>query len=1135
MTGRSSNNNYRQTARGGRGRQGNRRFNNDNSKKKSLNDYIFIVGSSSQASDYETTSEYLINHIKKNYEYGADIASAIKKEIEYDMKIHKPSIQTSTSTDTTVQNTENRQFDLEYRIEYDEYMKRKRTYDNNKLKAYALFWERCSKAMKNKIQNLQDFESNIEDNPIELMKKIKIHSINYQEDKYAIEIVVDALFNFLHTKQKEKENLSEYTKRFKVAREIFEEHLGGPLVIDKYMKKLSTYTTDQDKAKEEAFKHFQAYLFMINTDQNKYGSVLKRLKEQYSLKNDQYPKTITDAVHVLNQHKYDNSNELRNRRKHNDDDDKNNGENKNEILSLSFAQLEGRCYCCGKLGHKSPQCRHKDRNKSEWAINKIKNEEKISFLQSDLTKTTSNTNDDNKNITSDTESSEQNALQLFESMNTIKAWTGVHVNNSVLHQFAQAYDIRDWILLDTESSTTIFCYDKYVKDIRPSTTLLDMKTNGGPLYANERCIVKGFDMPAWFNDKSLTNIISFAEATDRFRIIYDNKDKDIFKVHVKDHVINFKRATNNLYYYRPEKEDELNCFLNTLEENKDFYTERQFKKAKETRMWLEAMGNPSIKDAHAIIRMNLIRNCPINSADIKLTEEIFGPDVATLKGKTTRKTPLPVIENYIEVPRELISAQKNVTIAMDDAYVNSLLILTSISLYLYYRSAHYIPKGTMIYHEQAIDDIMSIYRKGGFIVREIRCDNAFRPLVNNVEKKYPFLNFNFSNPQEHVPQAERNIRVMKERIRVQYHRLPYNHLCRTLVKYLVTESMKKLNFLPAKHGISKYYSPRMIMHKQHLDYNQHCKYSIGQYVLAHDEPNIKNTNQARALDCIYLRYHAAHQGGHELWHIATNRVITRQYVTMIPITPSVIQQVHLWAEREGMPKGLKIESKTGKRLYDSTWLAGVDYDAQAFEEEDDIYDDDYIDNQNQHDIDIVRDDDSLGDNLYDTINDEELQELGEITDQNHKKDQNENNENNKENNEEKDDQNNLDLTNRETDEDGEDDGNNEDDSNDEGSNKIENEPRNIENKQKYEEIIDPARTITRAGRVSKPAPRINAMQLYQFFDQYATENNVLEYNDSEARIVTMIMCHLVAKGQVAFQFIQQYGLKKGIKKIWKSR
>jgi hypothetical protein len=56
--------------------------------------------------------------------------------------------------------------------------------------------------------------------------------------------------------------------------------------------------------------------------------------------------------------------------------------------------MEGKCYCCGKAGHKSPVCRLKDKiKKDEWAINKAKakgskeqshmNNEKEKFSTSD--------------------------------------------------------------------------------------------------------------------------------------------------------------------------------------------------------------------------------------------------------------------------------------------------------------------------------------------------------------------------------------------------------------------------------------------------------------------------------------------------------------------------------------------------------------------------------------------------------------------------------------------------------------------------------------------------------------------------------------------------------------------------------
>jgi hypothetical protein len=63
-------------------------------------------------------------------------------------------------------------------------------------------------------------------------------------------------------------------------------------------------------------------------------------------------------------------------------------------------------------------------------------------------------------------------------------------------------------------------------------------------------------------------------------------------------------------------------------------------------------------------------------------------------------------------------------------------------------------------------------------------------------------------------------------------------------------------------------------------------------------------------------------------------MITRRRITPIPITPAIIKMVHRIAKQDGMPKGLKITKCTGQVLYDSTWIAGVDYDEDEFQDED---------------------------------------------------------------------------------------------------------------------------------------------------------------------------------------------------------
>ena len=71
--------------RGGRGTGNNRsrkgnRSGNANKTKKTLQEHIYHLGTASQASDYVTITDFILNHIKKTYVNGDDIADASKPE-----------------------------------------------------------------------------------------------------------------------------------------------------------------------------------------------------------------------------------------------------------------------------------------------------------------------------------------------------------------------------------------------------------------------------------------------------------------------------------------------------------------------------------------------------------------------------------------------------------------------------------------------------------------------------------------------------------------------------------------------------------------------------------------------------------------------------------------------------------------------------------------------------------------------------------------------------------------------------------------------------------------------------------------------------------------------------------------------
>jgi hypothetical protein len=62
-----------------------------------------------------------------------------------------------------------------------------------------------------------------------------------------------------------------------------------------------------------------------------------------------------------------------------------------------------------------------------------------------------------------------------------------------------------------------------------------------------------------------------------------------------------------------------------------------------------------------IIDNNLLSNCPINRRDILAAEDIFGPEIGSLKGKSVRHSGEAVTTVAISLPADLMACDEDVT------------------------------------------------------------------------------------------------------------------------------------------------------------------------------------------------------------------------------------------------------------------------------------------------------------------------------------------------------------------------------------------------------------------------------------------------------------------------------------------
>ena len=319
-------------------------------------------------------------------------------------------------------------------------------------------------------------------------------------------------------------------------------------------------------------------------------------------------------------------------------------------------------------------------------------------------------------------------------------------------------EMRKWILLDTGSSTDIFCDLALLNDVKKTKTTLNLHTNGGVLKARQKGVLPKYGK-VWHSENAITNILSLCNAKKKFRVTYDRWDADALKVHVGDgRILDFAASDNGIYRYDNSKKDF--CFVETVEENKKFYTDRQIERAKTARKLSQAIGNPSTKDFRALIQMNLIRNCPVTEEDIKIAEKVFGKDITTLKGKSVRTKPVPVVTDYVSVPKALMKKHRNVELCADIMFIQGLPFLTTISKKIKYRTIEWLKDRSKESLLAAFDTVFQIYNKAGFQIAKLFVNPEFRVLED--EMTDIDIEMSYCVAQEHVPEIERSIRVVKE-------------------------------------------------------------------------------------------------------------------------------------------------------------------------------------------------------------------------------------------------------------------------------------------------------------------------------------------------------------------------------------
>jgi hypothetical protein len=146
-----------------------------------------------------------------------------------------------------------------------------------------------------------------------------------------------------------------------------------------------------------------------------------------------------------------------------------------------------------------------------------------------------------------------------------------------------------------------------------------------------------------------------------------------------------------------------------------------------------------------------------------------------LKGKTSQNKPDLVARDFVKVPMELLKLHKEVYITANLFFVNKIPFFLTLSCKICFKAINYLADGTVPQLFMTFKEIYQYYLQRGFHITMVHADGEFVPLKVLIESLPGGLMVNLSSPNEHVPELEQRIRVIKERSRAAHHSLPLHY------------------------------------------------------------------------------------------------------------------------------------------------------------------------------------------------------------------------------------------------------------------------------------------------------------------------------------------------------------------------
>ena len=486
-----------------------------------------------------------------------------------------------------------------------------------------------------------------------------------------------------------------------------------------------------------------------------------------------------------------------------------------------------------------------------------------------------------------------------------------HTHSGMIFSVKSNHNIpTTWILLYNQAPTDIFGNANLLNDIHEVTTPLHIHGITGVLMITQQGTLPGHGT-VWYHPQVSVNILSMAKLKQQYHITYDSGKDNAFIVREHDNTqakYIFHKSYDGLYYHEVNNTQQI--YITTVTENKQKYSQSDVKKADGVRALQKVIGHPTSKQLSYLLDHHLIPNSPFTSHGVRRAEQIYGPNLGNLKGKTTQRNPPTVDQIMQQCPDTIIEQYGKIMLSADVMHVNGIPFFVTRSRHIHFGTMDVLPSLQATDIGAALRRVVNIYARGGFQVTTALMDRAFVGLHNVCNQLQVTLNT--TSRDEHVGDVERYIRTVKERMRGISNTIPFKRLTRNMVMELSKAMVYWLNSIPLNTGVSPTMSPRTIITGQLLDYHKHCRYEFGKYVQTHEEHD--NSLLSRTVGAIALRPTGNQQGGYFFMSLHTGCIINRLHATKLPMPSEVIIRVDQLAKAQNMIPSLAFGNRDNRLI-----------------------------------------------------------------------------------------------------------------------------------------------------------------------------------------------------------------------------